>query len=202
MISVYNIKPKFQQLLRPVLELLHRMGVTANGITWSGIVLSAIGGAAFWFHPYGYMLAVIPAVLFVRMAINALDGMMARTYNQQSKGGEMLNELGDVFSDLFLFIPLIQLHKINGLVLLSFILLSVINEFAGVMGKVIGGERRYDGPMGKSDRALLLGLFCLISYFKAEVLNYGTYVFAGASALLVLSTAIRIYKSLKSSKHE
>lgn len=197
MISVYNIKPKFQRLLRPVLELLHRMGVTANGITWSGIILSAIGGAAFCFHPYGYMLAVIPAVLFVRMAINALDGMMARTYNQQSKGGEMLNELGDVFSDLFLFLPLIQLHKINGLVLLSFILLSVINEFAGVMGKVIGGERRYDGPMGKSDRALLLGLFCLIAYFKAEVLNYGTYVFAGASALLVLSTTIRIYKSLK-----
>jgi CDP-diacylglycerol--glycerol-3-phosphate 3-phosphatidyltransferase len=67
---------------------------------------------------------------------------------------------------------------------------------------VIGGERRYDGPMGKVIAALLLGLFCLIAYFKEEVLNYGTYVFAVASALLVLSTTIRIYKSLKSSKHE
>jgi CDP-diacylglycerol--glycerol-3-phosphate 3-phosphatidyltransferase len=78
MISVYNIKPKFQRSLRPVLELLHRMGVTANGITWSGIVLSAIGGAAFWFHPDGYMLAVIPAVLVcAHGSQNALDGMMA-----------------------------------------------------------------------------------------------------------------------------
>jgi CDP-diacylglycerol--glycerol-3-phosphate 3-phosphatidyltransferase len=202
MISVYKIKPAFQRLLKPVLELLHKMGMTANAITWCGIVLSAAGGVIFWLHPYGKIFLLIPAVLFVRMAINALDGMMARTYNQQSKAGEMLNELGDVFSDLFLFVPLFQISKLNAYLLLLFILLSVINEFAGVMGKVIGTERRYDGPMGKSDRALLLGLFCLAVYFYPATLEYSKYVFGGASVLLVISTSVRIHKALKIKDHE
>jgi CDP-diacylglycerol---glycerol-3-phosphate 3-phosphatidyltransferase len=197
MISVYKIKPKFQQLLRPVLELLHKMGITANMITWSGILLSLGVGVLFWLHPHGKIFLVIPAALFVRMAINALDGMMARTYNMQSKAGEMLNELGDVVSDLFLFIPLLQLTWLNKYVVLAFLFLSVINEFAGVMGKVIKGERRYDGPMGKSDRAFLVGLFSLVYFWWHDLEKYGTYVFAVACGLLVISTFIRIRKALK-----
>lgn len=197
MISVYKIKPKFQQLLRPVLELLHKMGVTANAITWSGILLSLAGGVLFWMHPYGKIFLLIPAVLFVRMAINALDGMMARTYNMQSKGGEMLNEVGDIASDLFLLIPLLQLKWLNEYVLLAFLFLSVINEFAGVMGKVISGERRYEGPMGKSDRAFLTGLFCLVYFWWKDLEKYGTYVFAVACLLLLVSTTVRIRKALK-----
>jgi CDP-diacylglycerol---glycerol-3-phosphate 3-phosphatidyltransferase len=196
MISVYKIKPKFQQLLRPVLELLHKMGITANAITWSGILLSLAAGILFWIHPYGKIFILIPIVLFLRMAINALDGMMARTYNMQSKAGEMLNELGDVFSDLFLFIPLLQLKFLNKYIVLGFLFLSVINEFAGVMGKVIKGDRRYDGPMGKSDRALFIGLFCLIYFFWIGLTAYAFWIFAAACALLCLSTFSRIKNAL------
>jgi CDP-diacylglycerol---glycerol-3-phosphate 3-phosphatidyltransferase len=196
-ISIYKLKPWFQQLLKPLLEMLYKAGVSANAITWSGILLSTVAGVLFWIHPYGNIFLLIPVVLLVRMAINALDGMMARTYNMQSKAGEMLNELGDVWSDLVLFLPLLQLKWLNVYVVLAFLFLSVINEFAGVMGKVIGGERRYDGPMGKSDRALLVGAFCL-SYccWKGMEERYGTYVFGIACVLLVLSTVIRIRKSL------
>lgn len=197
MISVYKIKPAFQRLLKPVLELLYKMGVTANAITWSGIVLSLAGGVTMWLHPYGKIFLLIPAVLLVRMAINALDGMMARTYNMQSKAGEMLNEVGDVVSDLFLFIPLLQLTWINQYVVLAFLFLALINEFAGVMGKVIKGDRRYDGPMGKSDRALFVGLFCLVYYFWNDLGHYVNYIFAVACVLLVFSTAVRISKALK-----
>jgi CDP-diacylglycerol---glycerol-3-phosphate 3-phosphatidyltransferase len=195
MISVYKIKPAFQRLLKPILELLYKMGVTANAITWSGIVLSLAGGVTMWLHPYGKIFLLIPAVLLLRMAINALDGMMARTYNMQSKAGEMLNEVGDVVSDLFLFVPLLQLTWINKYAILAFLFLSVINEFAGVMG--IKGDRRYDGPMGKSDRAFLVGLFCLVYYFWSGLGHYASWIFAVACALLILSTLIRINKALK-----
>lgn len=197
MISVYQLKSGFQKLLRPVLGLLYRMGITANAITWSGIVLSLAGGITMWLHPYGKIFLLIPVVLLVRMAINALDGMMARTYNMQSKAGEMLNEVGDVASDLFLFVPLLQLTWINKYAVLCFLFLSVINEFAGVMGKVIKGDRRYDGPMGKSDRAFFVGLFFLVYYFWNELGHYASWIFSVACALLVLSTFVRINKALK-----
>jgi CDP-diacylglycerol---glycerol-3-phosphate 3-phosphatidyltransferase len=196
MISVYNIKPKFQQLLKPVLEFLHKLGVSANMITWSAILLSAGTGALFFFHPYGKIFLLVPAVLLFRMALNALDGMMARTYNMQSKAGEVLNELGDVVSDLALYFPFI-LIPVNLYVVLSFLFLSLINEFAGVMGKIISGERRYDGPMGKSDRAFAIGAFCLLYYFWEGSHAYASWFFFALNILLIISTLTRIYKALR-----
>jgi len=79
---------------------------------------------------------------------------------------------------------------------LAFILLSVLNEFAGVMGKVLGGQRRYEGPMGKSDRALLMGIYGLLAYFGVGIQAYSQVVFAIVIALLLLSTFTRLKKGL------
>ena len=192
MISVYNIKPKFQQLLKPILASLYKLGVTANHLTLFAILFSAALGVGFWYHPYGKMFLVLPAGLFFRMALNALDGMMARTYNMQSKLGEILNEFGDVVSDLFIYLPLIKLVSVKWYFVLGFVVLSILNEFAGVLAKVISGERRYDGPMGKSDRAFLVGLICLLYFFWNDIHLYINYVFTGAMVLLLWSTFSRL----------
>lgn len=197
MISLYKIKPKFQNLLKPVLTLFFKIGLTANMITWSAIFLSIATGVLIWIHPYGTTLLVLPISLLLRMALNALDGMMARTYNMQSKAGEILNELGDVISDLCIFFPLLYLFQLNLYALLVFLFLSVINEFAGILAKAVSGSRRYDGPMGKSDRAFVVGLVSLIVYFNSSLIVYTNYVFIVASFLLAISTSVRIFKTLK-----
>ena len=198
MISFYKIKPKFQKLLKPILVGLFRFGITANQITVSSIVLSFFIGISLWFHTDDrWGLLVVPIGLLVRMALNALDGMMARTYNMQSKLGEVLNEIGDVISDLFIFIPMTQIKGLNHELLAFFIGLAIINEVAGFMGKLIGKERRYDGPMGKSDRAFLVGIICCILFFRPIGLIIINCIFIGASSLIVLSTVIRLKKGLR-----
>lgn len=158
-------------------------------------MLSLVVGILFWLHPSGLMLLVLAVSLLVRMALNALDGMMARTYNMQSRKGEILNELGDVLADIFMFLPLIQIESLNSFLLIAFLLLSLINEFVGILGKAVSGERRYEGPMGKSDRALVIGIACLILYFY-PAFNYIDYIFWGISILLIVSTVIRVKKML------
>jgi len=197
MISVYNIKPKFQQLLMPVLRVLYSWKITANHLTILAILLSAALGIGFWLHPFGKMLLVIPVGLLLRMALNALDGMMARTYNMQSKMGEVLNEFGDVVSDMFIYLPLLKLPGVKWYLIVGFVMLGILNEFAGLLAKSISGERRYDGPMGKSDRALLTGLTCVLYYFSVPMELYINYVFIGAMALLILSTFNRLKNSFK-----
>src|SRR5690606_19623268 len=108
---------------------------------------------------YRLLFLALPVGLLLRMALNALDGMMARTYYQQSKAGEVLNEIGDIVSDIFIFFPLLIFEGQIVYLIVIFICLSIINEFAGLIGKVVSGERRYDGPMGKSDRAFIMGLY-------------------------------------------
>ena len=196
MISVYKIKPKFQQLLKPVLNMFYKVGFTANAITWMAILLSAAIGVAFWFFPNGHMLWIFPIGLLVRMVLNALDGMMAKTYNMTSVSGEMLNELGDVVSDAVMFFPLIKLTGVNFWWVLAFIFLSTLNEFIGVLTKAATGTRRYDGPMGKSDRALVLGVTCLLFFFFPQISVAFNYIFAGMGVLLLLSSAVRIKNGL------
>jgi CDP-diacylglycerol--glycerol-3-phosphate 3-phosphatidyltransferase len=196
MISIYKIKPQFQALLRPILEQMHKKGIQPNTITWMAILLSVFCGIFCWMHPILISLIILPIALFIRMALNALDGMMARTYQLQSKGGEMLNEIGDVFSDFVMFAPLYWLFQAELYSFITFLFLSILNEFAGIMGKIVSGTRRYDGPMGKSDRALIIGLASIILFCSVRVLPYMQYLFYLLDVLLLLSTFIRIKKSL------
>jgi CDP-diacylglycerol--glycerol-3-phosphate 3-phosphatidyltransferase len=198
MISIYNIKPKFQRLLTPVLTRLHAAGITANQITLSSLVLSLFIGIAFWFGPEHPVLYLgLPIGLFIRMALNALDGMMARTYQQQSKKGELLNELGDVVSDLFVFFPLLRIEQEHLYLMAAFICLSMVNEFAGIMGKVIAGVRRYEGPMGKSDRALVMGLYGIYCFAGLAWKDFTLGFFTAIIFFLVVSTYTRIRKTLE-----
>lgn len=197
MISVYKLKPKFQQLLTPVLLFLHRKNMTANQITVSSIVLSVIIGILFWNADLSkWFFLSLPIGLLIRMALNALDGMMARKFNQSSRLGEVLNEVGDIVSDVIIFFPLLKFQPESIYLIVIFIILSIINEFAGLLGKVVGKERRYDGPMGKSDRALILGIYGLSVFFGADISGISKYIFAFIIVLLTVSTYIRLNKSL------
>ncbi len=174
------------------------MGVTANQITWSSILLSILIGIAFWYAGrYKVLFLALPVGLLIRMALNALDGMMARTYNQQTKKGEVLNELGDIVSDLFIFFPLLVFEKHILYVIVVFISMGIINEFAGLLGKIISGERRYDGPMGKSDRAFAIGLYGIVSFIGVDFKAYSAWIFSIIILLLAVSTVTRIKKALK-----
>lgn len=197
MISVYKLKPKFQQLLTPVLLCLHKNKITANQITLSSVLLSVVIGVLFWNADVSkWLFLSLPIGLLIRMALNALDGMMARKFNQTSRLGEVLNEVGDLVSDIIIFFPLLKFQPESLYLIVIFIVLSVINEFAGLLGKVVGKERRYDGPMGKSDRAFILGLYGLLIFFGITISGVSAYLFSLIILLLLISTYIRLKKSL------
>ena len=197
MLSVYNLKPVFQKLLQPILHALYKIGVTANQLTISAVILSCLMGFGFLqYHTLYLGILIIPFGLLLRMALNALDGMMARQYDMQSQLGEILNEIGDVVSDIAIIFPFVILPGINPVIIILFGVLAILNEFAGILSKAIGKERRYDGPMGKSDRALIIGIFCLVFFFWSDVTYYGDWIFGIASALVLVGTIIRLYKAL------
>lgn len=197
MISVYKLKPKFQQLLTPVLLFLNKHAITANQITIASILLSVGIGILFWYADISkWFFLSLPIGLLLRMALNALDGMMARRFNQTSKLGEVLNEVGDIVSDVIIFFPLLKFQPESVYLIVIFIVLSVVNEFSGLMGKIVGKERRYDGPMGKSDRALILGLYGLLIFFGVSITAVSNYIVGIIILLLLISTYTRLKKSL------
>jgi len=157
-VSVYTLKPQFQRLLRPLVVRLASAGVTANQVTLAAAFGSiVVGGLVAVIYPARWPFLLIPVWLFVRMALNAVDGMLAREHDQKSRLGAYLNELGDVASDAALYAPFALLPAFGAFWIALVILLSAVSELAGVLGQVVGASRRYDGPMGKSDRAFVFG---------------------------------------------
>jgi CDP-diacylglycerol--glycerol-3-phosphate 3-phosphatidyltransferase len=156
--SIYALKPRFQALLRPGVAWLARAGVTANQVTWAAAVISVAIGALLCLPGIGpSWFALVPAWMLLRMAFNAVDGMLAREFNQASTLGAYLNELTDVVSDSALYLPFALVAPWGPWWVGTVIVLALLSEFAGVLGAAVGGTRRYDGPMGKSDRAVVFG---------------------------------------------
>lgn len=81
--TIYDLKPKFQNLLRPIVRQLFEAGITANQVTLAALGLSIIVGALLAIFPSPYLFILLPFVLFIRMALNAIDGMLAREHNQK-----------------------------------------------------------------------------------------------------------------------
>ncbi|PIT17875.1 CDP-alcohol phosphatidyltransferase family protein [Snodgrassella alvi] len=198
--TLYKIKPAFQKLLRPLMFWLYRRGITANHVTLGAIGLSVIIGVILAIFPYLGLFWLLPITLFIRMALNALDGMLARECNQQSRLGAVLNELGDVLSDIALYLPFILLSGSNTAVVLIMLFCAVLTEFCGILAQTINGIRSYAGPMGKSDRALIFGTWSLLLAIWPELTSWNNLLWC-VSIILLLWTCINRCRSALTGGH-
>lgn len=162
-ISIYQLKPRFQQLLRPLIGALHRMGITPNGVTLGAMALSVAYGAALAAAPATAALWFgLPLFLLLRMALNAIDGMLATATGNKTTLGALLNEICDQVSDAALYLPFALAAGLSAPLVVGVVVVGLLAEFAGVLAQAIGAPRGFEGPMGKSDRAFAFGLIALL----------------------------------------
>lgn len=191
--TLYDIKPAFQTLLRPACRSLANAGVTANQVTIAAVLLSFATAAVLVFlHEERWAYFTVPAALLLRMALNAIDGMLAREHGMQSALGGLLNELGDVLSDIALYVPFGLVAGISPVAVNAAVALAVLSEMTGVVAVQIGASRRYDGPMGKSDRAFAFGLLAVL---LGAGLQPGTWANAGLLVVALLTVATIINRA-------
>jgi CDP-diacylglycerol--glycerol-3-phosphate 3-phosphatidyltransferase len=194
--SIYGLKPRFQALLRPLVKRLFEAGVSANQVTLFACVVSVAVGATLCVRPEPRLFLLVPAWFFLRMAFNAVDGMLAREFGQASKLGAYLNELTDVVSDAALYLPFAFLPG-SSLALVALVAgLAIVSEMAGVLGVTVGATRRYDGPMGKSDRAFVFGLLGLLAGLGVPLAAAMPWALAATAALIALTIANRVRQGL------
>jgi len=204
LMSLYQLKSQFQDQLRPISDALVEQKVTANQVTVSAILLS-LGTAYVIAKPATKkqeLWLLLPSSLFVRMALNAIDGMMAREHGQASRLGEVLNEVGDIVADTALIASLAP-HVANGNLqasavnlpnnisihqqhIVGLIVLSIGTELLGVTSNTMLDIRANQGPLGKSDRAFVLGVLGTFMAVKAPIVLSHTRV----GQLFILTEAL------------
>ncbi len=193
--SVYQLKSRFQRLLCPAVGLLVKWEVHPNTVTLFGGILSIAAGVLLW---NSYSPFLLPAVLLLRMAVNAVDGMLARARQLTTPLGALLNETVDVVSDVVLYLPILKMTSIRAEWMILVISGAIITEMTGVLIVTLGGQRRYDGPMGKSDRALVFGLLGVVLGFGMPTDRWINEIAQGLLVLLGMTIWNRSVHGLRS----
>jgi phosphatidylglycerophosphate synthase len=199
MISVYQLKSKFSDILRPLVNFIVKIGITANMVTISAFILSIITGVIIYLYApkCACVYWILPISLFIRMALNNIDGVIAREHNQKSNIGAIYNELGDILSDIVIYVPLLYVCGCCYWLIFAFTILTIISETVGIMGVQIGASRHYDGPMGKSDRAFWFSILAIVLVY-IQIPTKALSIFMGiVIALLGYTCFNRINGALK-----
>ena len=191
--TFYALKPRFQGLLRPLAASLHRLAITPNLVTVAAALGSmAVGAGVAWRADSRRVFLIVSAWLLARMALNAIDGMLAREFDQKSVPGAYLNEIGDVVSDAALYAPFALIAPFEPFGIGLIIILSIVTELAGVLGQAVGASRRYDGPMGKSDRAVVFGILGLWIASSAPIPPWVLWAVPALAVLLAVTAVNRV----------
>lgn len=161
--SLYDIKPAFQRRLQPLLDACIRHRISANALTAAALILSALAGLILWLTDgASWALLLYPPLLLVRMALNALDGLVARQTGTSSRAGMVFNETADILADIAMYLPLMVVAALNPWLVLTAVGTGVLAELTGILRLARHGRRAYDGPLGKSDRAAAIGLLTVL----------------------------------------
>ena len=164
--GIYAVKPWFRGRLSGATDTLVRRGVTPDQVTGAGLLASAAGGLAVWAgNDRPLVWLAVPVLAFVRIAANALDGLVAQRAGLARPAGELFNETSDRLADAAFVLPLALVDGVPAWLPFAAIAAAELASFVGITARAAGGTRRYDGPMGKPDRMAVVGLAAVVAAF-------------------------------------
>ncbi len=196
--GLYAAKPAFQRTLLPIERVLVRRGVHADVLTGAALALSVAGAVALGASPqFPLLLFAAPVVALVRTALNALDGMVARSSGQARPWGEVLNEIADRGSDVALFGALGLAGYGDPRIAAAAVVAMLLASYTGLVAKAAGGRRQYGGVMGKVERMAVLSLTCLgaLLFEPAAAVNAGF-------AIVLAGSAVTTFQRLRSTHRD
>ena len=153
--GLYSIKPAFVKALGPIERWARSRGITPSQVTAAAIPVEIATAAILVLATWSPVLVVlVPPLAFLWMALNALDGALARSTGLSSRRGAVFNELVDRFGDLLVIgvAFLVAPHAIAALMAVGIL----TSELVAALDWAINGDRVFVGPMGKPDRAAVV----------------------------------------------
>lgn len=157
--GLYDLKPAFQARLGGLAEWLVRRGVAPDALTFGGLGCGLLGGGVLLLGlSQPRLLWLLVPLLVARLALNALDGMVAVRSGRARPWGKVLNELCDRLADLALLGPLLVVPGTNVGLGTAAVCATLLVSYLGILAEAAGAGRQYGGPMGKADRMAWLGL--------------------------------------------
>jgi CDP-diacylglycerol---glycerol-3-phosphate 3-phosphatidyltransferase len=184
--GLYSFKPWYARRLAPVRRRLVAANVPPAAITMAGIFFGGGAGAVLAALPPGPAAGAAVAVLLAaRLACANLDGGVARDGDRATPFGAVLNEIGDRAAELAALAGCLALAPAS--LVLTAALAATLPSWVALAGAAAGLGRVQGGPVGKTERCLLL---VLLAAFGWPAVWLG--VLAAGSVLTAVVRAARL----------
>lgn len=151
------IAEAFRQTAQSSVRLCVRWGIHPDVISYLSMVAAAGAAICFWkAKAYPVLLIAGPALCYLRLWLNMLDGMVALSSGKASWRGEILNDLPDRISDVLIFIGMAHsgLSSVTGGYLTA--IFAVLTAYVGMLGQAVAAHREFSGIMAKPWRMVAL----------------------------------------------
>lgn len=165
-IGLYNAKYPFRKLIHFLLWFCKNLD--PNHLSLALIPIGFITAFIYYFAnsvPTLYWFGI--GLIFLRMIIGTLDGLVAENFNKQTANGAIMNRLTPEIADMMFMLAII-LSKPPEYWLLGLFALTISWGicFAGLVGLAGGKQIQSVGPVGQTDRIIALILISGLQYFS------------------------------------
>ncbi|MCW4008410.1 MAG: archaetidylinositol phosphate synthase [Candidatus Bathyarchaeota archaeon] len=193
-----KLKKKVQALLTAEAKAAHRLGLTPNRVSIIGLALAFFSAAAYAItqtRPVWLLLAVI--LLLASGFCDALDGVIARIYQQQSVFGGFLDSLLDRYADAAVYAGVIIGGLCEPLWGLAALAGSLLVSYSRARAEAAGIKMESVGFAERAERMIILAVASVASFWWFPALNIGIALLAVLANLTVLQRGLHVYTSLK-----
>jgi phosphatidylglycerophosphate synthase len=167
--GLYRLKPASQAVVRPLERLAIRSGLSADALTFLAVPVAAVGGACLALSgEIPWLLLAVPLLAALRLTLNLLDGMVARSTGSMHPMGEMWNELGDRLADTLFIGGLAFAPGVDARLILAAVAAALLSSYAGIISRAAGASRQYGGVMSKPGRMVTLAIAAPVALFTGE----------------------------------
>lgn len=199
---LFDIKSRIRTQLRPMLEKLVEVGVTPAQLDWTALGLSAFVGALIAVLPAvlphtTQPLLILPLVLLLRATLDTLADRLADVSRPRTARDTLLSEIGAAGGDLLLYLPLALIPGVPGALVVILVVLGLCTEIAGLAALRIGASRRREGPMARTDRAIVFGLIGLILALDGTAAAWLGWLLVPAAAMALATIINRMRQALR-----
>ena len=193
-----KLKKKVQNMLTLEAKAAHNIGLTPNIVSLIGLALALLSAFAYTVKQSQALWILLATILFLASGFcDALDGAIARIYQQTSVFGGFLDSLLDRYADIAVYVGVIIGGLCDPLWGLAALAGSMMVSYSRARAEAAEIKMESIGVAERAERMLILSIASIAAIFWLPALNIGIILLAVLSNLTVLQRGLHVYSSLK-----
>jgi len=196
-----KLKKKVQAMLATEAKAAHKIGLTPNKLSATGIVLAFLSALAYTVWQTNTLCLLLATVLLLLSGFcDALDGILARLYHETTPFGGFLDSLLDRYADATVYAGIIISGLCDPLWGLTALIGSLLVSYTRARAEATGIKMESIGLAERAERIIILATATVTAAFwqPKTAMNAGIILLAVLSNLTILQRSIHVYKKLKS----